>query len=147
MRWCSGFKWSVNEGAAPLGSCHGCQLSTGGCCGREGHRGGGVEVVVIVLAGYLPFFIIISNFHHFFIPCHLFLSIPLHFSLFTSLSLTILQQETGIHFPPSFPSRPHFLPLSPLLYSLIPGSLLVTCRCKSFNPLLCPLALPPATFT
>lgn len=27
-------------------------------CGREGHCGGGVEVVVIVLAGYLPFFII-----------------------------------------------------------------------------------------
>lgn len=79
MRSCLGFNWAIDEGGGPLDLM---VVSTGVCCGREGHCGGGVEVVVIVLAGYLPFLLYL-NFLSPFIPCHLFLSIPLHFSFFT----------------------------------------------------------------
>lgn len=86
-------------------------VGTGVRCGREGHCGGGVEVVVIVLAGYLPFLLYLT-----FITFHTVSLVSSHFtSLFTlhlNISLTTLQQETGTFLSLlSLPSP--FLPLSP----------------------------------
>lgn len=122
MRSCLGFNWAIDEGGGPLDLM---VVSTGVCCGREGHRGGGVEVVVIVLAGYLPFLLYL-NFYHLsyhvtcFSPFHFtFHSSPKHFSDYSRKLVPF--SLLSLPFP--------YLPLSSF-----PGSLLVTCRCKSFNP-------------